>query len=144
MNLAPQGQVDAKVADELMKLKKKFEDAMNDDLNTSIGLSVMFDLVRLSGKLLEDSGTTKETLLAADDMFRKLGGDVLGIVKDQYEQTSGSDEKIIDSLVKWFIEQRADARNRKDFAMADAIRNKLIDMGIILEDKPGQTVWRMK
>ena len=77
-------------------------------------------------------------------MFRKLGGDVLGIVKDQYEQISGSDEKIIDSLVKGFIEQRADARNRKDFAMADAIRNKLIDMGIILEDKPGQTVWRMK
>ncbi|MCX5635514.1 MAG: cysteine--tRNA ligase [Planctomycetota bacterium] len=144
LNLAPQGQIDAKVVERLNQLKKKFEDAMNDDLNTSIALSVMFDLVRLSGKLLEDSGTTKETLLAVDDMFRKLGGDVLGIVKDQYEQTSGGDEKIIDSLVKGFIEQRADARNRRDFAMADAIRNKLIDMGIILEDKPGETVWRMK
>ena len=143
-NLAAHGHVDAKVAEQLNQLKKKFEDAMNDDLNTSIGLSVMFDLVRLAAKLLEDSGTTKETFVAVDSSFKKLGGDVLGIVKDQYEQTSGSDEKIIDSLVKWFIEQRADARNRKDFAMADTIRNKLIDMGIILEDKPGQTVWRMK
>ena len=148
-NLAAHGRVDAKVADELMKLKKKFEDAMNDDLNTSIGLSVMFDLVRLSGKLLEDSGTTKETLLAVDDTFRKLGGGVLGIVKESYANTEiTADERerlVVNLFIDGKIAERKNAKQRKDFSKADAIRDELNKNGIVLEDKAdGTTVWRWK
>jgi cysteinyl-tRNA synthetase len=140
---APQGGLDEKIAGQLKRLREKFEAAMNDDLNTSIALSVMFDLVRLTNNLVENPVTTAETLCAIDDLFGQLGGDVLGVVKGEYPQT-GSNDELIDKLVKTFIEQRNEARKRKDFAAADVIRKKLDESGIVLEDKPDGTIWRMK
>jgi cysteinyl-tRNA synthetase len=52
--------------------------------------------------------------------------------------------KVIDSIVKILIEQRNEARKRKDFAAADEMRDLLDKNGIVLEDKPGETVWRFK
>ncbi|MCK4885797.1 MAG: cysteine--tRNA ligase [Planctomycetes bacterium] len=141
---AKQGDADTKVAEQLGELKKKFEAAMNDDLNTSIGLSVIFELVKLTYSLIEKPETTSATLIKIDDMFSLLGGDVLGIVKEIYPETNQGDDEIIDELVKTFIEQRAQARKDKDFAAADAIRDKLDAIGILLEDKPGETIWRRK
>ena len=68
----------------------------------------------------------------------------LGIVKDRYEEAGGGDEKLIDYLVNMLIESRAAARKNKDFATGDSIRKKLDELGIVLEDKPGQTTWRRK
>jgi len=141
---AAEGGIDKEVAEKLGQFKEKFEAAMNDDLNTSVALSVIFELVRLANKLLEDSNTTTETLAAVDDLFGQLGGDCLGIVKDEYPQTGGADEQMLDKLVEVLIEQRSAARRDKDFAAADAIRNKLEEIGIVLEDKPNGTVWRRK
>jgi len=141
---AKQGDADAKVAEQLEELQKKFEAAMNDDLNTSIGLSVIFELVKLANSLIEKPETTSATLIKIDDMFSMLGGDVLGIVKEIYPETNQGDDEIIDELVKNFIEQRTQARKDKDFAAADAIRNRLDAIGILLEDKPGETIWRRK
>jgi cysteinyl-tRNA synthetase len=117
---------------------------MNDDLNTSVALSVVFDLVRLANKLLQDGNATAQTLGAVDDLFGKLGGDVLGIVKDEYLQAAGGDNELTDKLVNVLIDQRNEARKVKDFAKADGLRNKLDEMGIVLEDTPEKTTWRMK
>ena len=117
---------------------------MNDDLNTSIALSVIFELVRLSKELLEDGGTTPQTFNAVDDLFGRLGGDCLGIVKDQYPQTGAVDDELVHKLVQSFIVHRNEARKNKEFAAADAIRDKLDEIGIVLEDKPEGTVWRRK
>lgn len=138
-----QGKPDKEIADQLEAIKTKFEEAMNDDLNTSIALSTIFELVRLANKILEEKDTTNETLHAADDMFRKLGGDALGIVKEDYT-TSGDNEHLTDGLVKILIEQRQQVRKEKDFAAADAIRDKLDELGIVLEDKADGTIWRTK
>ena len=140
---APQGLLDEEIAKQLEQLKKKFEAAMDDDLNTSIALSVVFELVRLANNLFEKPDTTAETLDAVDDSFTKLGGDCLGIVKDEYPQAGRADD-MIEKLVESLIERRSDARNRKDFAAADAIRDKLNQIGIVLEDKPDTTTWRFK
>jgi len=144
METAGQGQADTEITKQLAQLKEKFEAAMNDDLNTSIALSVMFELVRLGNTLLEDAKHNAETLKAVNDMFSRLGGDVLGIVKEQYPQTGAADDKMLDMLVQSFIEQRAEARKNKDFAKADSVRDKLIEIGIVLEDKPEGTTWRIK
>jgi cysteinyl-tRNA synthetase len=141
---APQGELDAEIATQLGQLKGKFDTAMNDDLNTSVALSVVFELVKLANELQQADNVTAETFTAVDDLFRKLGGDVLGVVKDQYPQASGSDEKVVGELVDILIQQRTEARARKDFAAADAIRDKLDEIGITLEDKPGETTWRRK
>jgi len=142
-NSAPKGELDGQVAGRLEHLKEKFEAAMDDDLNTSIALSVLFEMVRLANGLLERPETTAETLDAVNDLFGKLGGDVLGIVKDDYGQAA-ADAGLVDSLVKILMSRRNEARKNKDFAAADEIREKLTDVGITLEDTTEGTVWKKK
>ena len=167
---APQGPLNAKAADELGKLRESFEQAMNNDLNTSVALSVIFDLVRLANDWLEDDKTTEETLIAIDGLFLELGGNVLGITKHQPLGISAGDGiglsedvssaialqqpilpgqknlgQMLDDLIKVVIEQRTVARKQKDFVRADALRQHLDKIGIVLEDKSdGTSTWRIK
>ncbi|MEK7992460.1 MAG: DALR domain-containing protein, partial [Planctomycetota bacterium] len=183
---APQGPLNAKAADELGKLRERFEQAMNNDLNTSVALAVIFDLVRLATSWLEDNKTTKETLVAIDGLFIELGGNVLGIIKHEphsqraqaacesvagrhFERTIDdgiglSDDvnagmvlqepilpgqknlgQMLDNLIKVVIEERAIARQKKDFVRADALRQVLDKIGIVLEDRSDATcTWRIK
>jgi cysteinyl-tRNA synthetase len=144
INVAPEGEIHETAASQLQQFRENFESAMNDDLNTSVALSTVFDIVRLANDLLEKDSTTAATLQAVDEMFTKVGGDVLGIVKDEDRETAGVDEQVVDRLVGIAIEQRKEARLAKDFARADNIRNKLDEVGIVLEDKPDVTGWRWK
>ncbi len=141
---AVEGEADKETAEQLQQLKEKFEAAMNDDLNTSIALSVMFELVRLTNELLEKPEVSKGTIEAIDNLFTKLGGDVLGIVKEDYTGGNTIDEEAVDNLVGILIEQRNKARKAKDFAEADALRDRLGEIGVLLEDKPDGTQWRWK
>jgi len=138
-NTAHDGQAENKVKEELQRLKTKFEEAMNDDLNTAVALSVLFELVRLADNLVEQRDATKTTLDEVDSLFRRLGGDCLGIVKYRY------DDITLAEFVKDHIERRNEARRRKDYTIADATRADLEKVGIVLEDKSdGTTEWRMK
>jgi cysteinyl-tRNA synthetase len=142
-NIAPKGTADAGVVEQLDHIRAKFESAMNDDLNTSIAVSVIFDLVNLGGKLLQNNGTTAETLDLVDQSFRRLGGDCLGIVKDDYGKVA-VDVGMIDALARILIEQRSEARKAKDFTTSDQIRAKLDQIGISLKDGPQGTEWSFK
>lgn len=142
-NTAPKGSLDAGVAEQLNQIKAKFESAMNDDLNTSVALSAVFELVNLSGRLLQDDSTTTETLDAVDKGFRRLGGDCLGIVKDDYGKVAVDVEKIA-ALVQMQVDDRAAARKAKDFARSDQIRDRLEQIGIALKDTPQGTQWGFK
>ncbi|MBN1816675.1 MAG: cysteine--tRNA ligase [Sedimentisphaerales bacterium] len=142
---ALQGEVDQVVCVELDRLQAKFEEAMNDDLNTSVALSVLFELIRLSVGQLENDSATVETLDAIDNLFHRLGGNVLGVVKEQYTQAAENDDELLDHLMQLMIEQRQTARKNKDFKAADVFRDRLAECGVILEDKPGGiTTWRRK
>ena len=144
LSKAAAGPADPKVAEELKALRQKFDEAMNDDLNTAVALSVMFEMVRLTGRILQEPATA-ETLKAVDGQFRLLGGNVLGIVLDEYPSANSANQDLFDHLIGILIEQRKAARARKDFAAGDAIRNQLDGYGIVLEDKPGGvTTWRRK
>ncbi|MDI9430765.1 MAG: cysteine--tRNA ligase [Planctomycetota bacterium] len=142
LKAASEGPMDHDVAGQLDALKAKFEEAMNDDLNTSVALSVLFDLVRLTNTLA--GSATRETLGVVDDLFTRLGGDVLGMVKDEYAEAAGGNDEAVGKLVGILIEQRAAARKNKDFATADAVRKRLDEAGIALEDTPQGTQWRWK
>ncbi|OHB62203.1 MAG: cysteine--tRNA ligase [Planctomycetes bacterium RBG_13_46_10] len=144
MAQAERGELAPKTGEQLKHLREKFEAAMNDDLNTSIALAVLFDLVRLANKLLEDNKTTMETLNAVEILFSRLGGDVLGIVQDEYPQLEHADNESIGKLVDIVIEQRNEARKDRNFTKADNLRGRLEDIGIVLEDKPDGTQWRWK
>jgi cysteinyl-tRNA synthetase len=144
IDAAPEGEPDGEILKQLQEAKAKFEEAMSDDLNTAVALSVLFDLVRLTNKLLEGGKTTRGTLAAVDETFMRLGGDVLGIVKQQYAEAGAANDETVDKLVGILIAQRAEARKAKDFARADAIRAQLDEGGIVLEDGPEGTQWRWK
>jgi len=144
MSTASEGQADKEMAEQLKQSREKFEAAMNDDLNTSVALSVLFELVRLAQKLLDDSSTTVGTLNLVNVLFDRLGGEVLGIVRDEYPQTGLADDETMDKLVDVLIQQRNEARNNRDFDKADELRDKLSEIGIVLEDTLGGTEWRRK
>jgi len=140
---APEGDIDKETNKKLEEIKNKFEDAMNNDLNTAIALSTIFDLTRLTAKLLKENAA-QNTLKEVDDLFTRLASNVLGIIKEYYGQTSDADEKILNDVIEILVEQREIARKQNDFKTADNIRNKLSRAGIILEDKPDGTKWRKK
>lgn len=140
---APEGAADPKASEQMDAAEQKFQKAMDDDLNTSIALSALFELVKITNGLLADPKTAAGTYEAVDKAFRRLGGDVLGLVRDEYSQASGGDEQLLDHLIGMMIARRAEARARKDFAAGDQIRNELTQLGIALEDQPGgATAWR--
>ncbi len=141
---AVEGEADPAITEQLEQFRTRFEEAMNDDLNTSIALSVIFEMVRTTNKLLQDDSVEPASLNAVDDLFTKLGAAVLGIVKQDYPQTASVDEQKMNKLIDLLIEQRRTARQAGDFARADEIRDKLDDIGIVLEDKPQATQWRWK
>jgi cysteinyl-tRNA synthetase len=127
--------------------KTMFETAMNDDLNTSVALSVIFRLAAKTNEYINYQGplpVTKGTFIEIDKLFRELGGNVLGIVKDEYEQQDKTDEmQRYELAIGGFIELRNKARREKNFALSDEIRDILGSVGIVLEDKPDKTTWRL-
>ncbi len=144
---APKGAVDNKIAGELEQLKIKFKEAMDDDLNTSVALSVIFDLVRIANGLMEKADNTKDTLNAVDRTFRELGGNVLGVVRESYgtEKISVAEHNRLVKVINNLIEERKKAREQKDFQKADSIRNILDNSDIVVIDEAdGTTTWREK
>jgi cysteinyl-tRNA synthetase len=143
LDQASEGQADEKVTDQLTQLTEKFQAAMNDDLNTSVALSVVFELVRLASKLLEGGNANSGTLSAVDKSFSRLGGDVLGIVQESYPEdklTTTEFQKLVDNL----IDERNHARKEKDFKTADAIRAVAVNSDVIVMDNPdGTTTWKI-
>ena len=146
-NSAPEGELDKAVAQKLEEFRDKFEAGMNDDLNTSVALATIFELVRFSADLLDEENTTKQTLDAVDQLFRKLGGDVLGIVEESYSSTKitvEQQERFV-KLVNSFMEKRIEARQAKDFQTSDMIRDTLAISDIVVVDEAdGTSAWREK
>ncbi|MBR4099664.1 MAG: cysteine--tRNA ligase [Clostridia bacterium] len=112
--------------------KNEFIAAMEDDLNTADALAAIFTLVRDINSVIAN-GAKKATLEACADMFDQLTG-VLGLVYNRKEEN-------LDSEIEALIEKRTEARKAKDFKTADEIRDKLKEMGIILEDTPQGVKW---
>jgi cysteinyl-tRNA synthetase len=122
--------------------KARFKAAMDDDFNTPQALAVLFDFNKEVNTLLNTGQPISGgTLKAVDDLYRELGGGILGIVSDQSETTvsAGLENK----LIQLIADLRAEARTRKDWSTADAIRDRLIQIGVFLEDRPEGTTWRL-
>ena len=119
----------------LAKYRQQFIDAMDDDLNTADALGALFMMVRDINKAVADKAG-KATLEACLDGFNELC-DVLGLL---YQKKDTS----LDAEVEDLIAQRTAARKAKDFKKADEIRDKLNEMGIILEDTREGVKWSRK
>lgn len=112
---------------------KAFEDAMDDDFNTADAVAAIFELVRYSNTNA-DAKKTKEYLGKIKDLIVKLA-DVLGLIVEKKEEILAED-------IEKLIEERQAARKAKDFARADAIRDELLEKGIILKDTREGVQWK--
>ena len=104
--------------------KVKFNDAMEDDMNTADALAAIFELVKEINTL--SSQSTKEALQDAAEAFDQMT-DVLGILYNRKKEEAPKE-------VLQLVEQRAAAKKEKNWAVADQIRDKLAEMGWVVED----------
>lgn len=119
---------------------EKFKQAMDDDFNTPEALAVLFDLANQVNRLREkDEGAA----LQKAAVLKKLAN-VLGLLEADAEQflQTGAGESENGADIDALIQARNAARENKDWAEADRIRDELDAMGIVLEDKDGKTIWR--
>jgi cysteinyl-tRNA synthetase len=118
--------------------KRKFGKAMDDDFNTPLALSYLYDLAKEVNKFLyEHNNINKRLADALITTFKEFGG-IFGIL-----QREEMEEKIPDEL-RILIEERERARERKDYRTADEVRKRLEELGIILEDTPQGVKWKKK
>ena len=127
------------------RVPRDFIAAMNDDLGTPGAVAVLHNAVREGNQALDaaDQDQISRSLDAVTGMLMILGLDAGGAAW----RSGGDDQQlaaVVDGLVAELIKQRADARARKDFAAADAIRDSLAESGIDVSDTPQGPRWSVR
>jgi cysteinyl-tRNA synthetase len=125
-----------------------FGAAMDDDLAVPQALAVLFDAVREGNGLLAvgDAAGVRTNLASVRAMLGVLGLDPLAAPWAGASGAGGAAERlheVVDSLVGVLLEQRQEARARKDFATADALRDRLKAAGVAVEDTPSGSRWEL-
>lgn len=130
----------AALAGRVEELRQEFMAALDDDFNTARALAALYDLAReinsyLAGTARPDTGA----VIKAATVFEDLGENVLGLFGRPHQQV---DDALLEGLMDIILSIRQEARQRKDWATADAIRDRLKGLGIILEDTPRGPRWK--
>ncbi len=120
----------------VQKARSEFEAAMDDDFNTAAALAAIHDMVR-----------EVNSLVAAGDLCEAERGLVLDAI-DAFDSVLGIFDRgslqTLETEIELLIEERQEARRRRDFARSDAIRDELIERGIVLEDTKDGVRWKRK
>lgn len=124
-------------------LKKIMEDAIDavlDDFNTPICIANLFELCKHINSIADKKATiSKEDKEYLENNFNTLCEDVLGLKED----SNGSDTKVIEGLMDLILEVRKSAREQKDYATSDKIRDALKSIGIEIKDSKEGAEWRL-
>ena len=144
------------IPEELKDITGRFFEAMDDDFNTPRSLAILFEAARAINRMAMPGAPKKaiaspELLQGVKKEIAEVAKDVLGLLKDDpaafldtVRRARVRELGITEDEVEAMIDARAQARKDKDFALADKIRNDLTDKGILLEDGPKGTAWRVK
>jgi cysteinyl-tRNA synthetase len=122
------------------KYEDRFNAALNDDFNTPIALSILFEIAK---QINIERATNLAKANALAKQLIKLGN-FIGILEYNAEEYLKQGSELSEAEISNKILQRESARNSKDFAMSDQIRDELLALGIILEDSVNGTTWRRK
>jgi len=122
--------------------QQQFDQALCDDFNTASAMAVLFDLARDINRAKTENTDNVNSLAS---LLKQLAG-VIGLLQsdpEAYLKSAVSDDPgLADEDIEKMIQQRIDARNNKDWAEADRIRDKLVEAGISIEDGAGGSRWR--
>ena len=110
--------------------------ALSDDLNAPRAMGALFEFITAANREFDARGTSAEAVSRAREAFRQVNA-VLDVVPDR-----GLGDSELSSWVEDQLRERAAARQRRDFAAADAVRKALEEKGIAIEDSPSGTRWK--
>lgn len=138
------GRDDEALLQKTKETKQRFEEAMDDDFNTALAVSTIFDLVKEINKYTEtrreiESKVKKEI----SNIIMTLVENVLGITTPTDVKKPESD-KLTDDLVKLVLTIRQQLREKGDWKTSDEIRSKLQELGLIIEDAAEESKWKIK
>jgi cysteinyl-tRNA synthetase len=137
--------------DETGELWQSFKTSMDDDFNSAQAIGTLFEVLRNTNRKLDKNRDSisddvkKEIHKTVSDILKI--GDVLGLFTtkpSEYFESRKSASSVDGAIVEALIQERKEARASKDFARADAIRDELDAMNIVIEDKADKTVWKVK
>ncbi len=126
-------------------LLRGFDQAMDDDLNTPRALAALFGFQRAVNALIDSKSLSRGDYKLILESLAQVD-DVLGIMQFGREPTRASGEPRRadeDSDIQALVDEREGARRAKDYARADAIREKLKERGVVVQDTPDGPVWRV-
>ena len=138
--VAGEGRHDA-VQQAVARSREAFGAALRDDLNTAAGLAAVFDLVRDVNAGIDARQVSAEDATVVRQAFEEFDR-VLGVIG--LRRTEDAVPPVPVEVIERLIEERKAARQRRDFAAADGIRQSLAERGILLEDNPAGTRWKRK
>jgi cysteinyl-tRNA synthetase len=126
----------------IAEARAAFIAAMDDDFNSAAALAGLFEFNKIVNTLLNaETPATRGALEAIDAFYRDLNN-VLAIFPDSSVASDTNAEREA-GLIQFLIELRAEARQRKDYAAGDAIRKRLAELGVTLEDGKEGTRWKI-
>ena len=132
-------QPSASSSQSIAQYKERCYEALNDDLNSPILISVLFEAVKLINSVKAGNETlTKEDIEALKELFQLFVIDVLGL---QMEQNNSSNNALLDGVIDLLLKLRVEAKHRKDFATSDQIRDQLTAMGVKVKDTKDGYEW---
>jgi len=135
---------------EIATLRDRFLGAMDDDFNTAAAIGILFDLLATLNRYadkhdLEGAGKAddqkRDAFRRAVRVLKELS-QILGLFLEPPQKATTTSE-LTEKLIQILVDLRAQARSEKNYALADEIRRRLGEVGIVLEDRPGGTVWRL-
>lgn len=137
---------------EMKTIRDKFLAAMDDDFNSGLAISSLFDSLRLLNRHIDSenlsagadsSSQAVQSLVQSATIIRELAA-LLGVFSKPVATAGGGedgDAELLDNIVHLLINLRKEARERKDYATGDAIRDRLSELGVALLDKKEGTTW---
>lgn len=132
---------DEKLLERINQIEESIVDALADDFNTAQAIGHLFDLTREINAYSSASNRLSHAVLErAMDVFQDYGIDILGIIREKEIQG----ESLVEPLLDLILEVRQELRAKKDFALADKLRDRLGELGIEVEDTPHGARWKLE
>jgi cysteinyl-tRNA synthetase len=139
---APEGDEGNGILARLDAARATFRESMDDDFNAPKAIAGLQDLTREVNSLLNSEVKVgRNVLQVIEQTYADLGGTVLGLIPAA--EKAQSDGKRESGLIDLLIDLRKRARAAKNYAESDRIRDELAALGVILEDRPDGTVWKL-
>ncbi len=130
---------EGEVSKEIQNLVNGVYAALQDDMNTPIAIAHLFDAVRIINTAKDNSTSiSKGDIIQLNVLFNDIAKDVLGLID---EAAAGDNSSVLKGVLGMLLEMRKEAKSQRDFAKSDAIRDKLIGLGIQIKDTKEGTEW---